>query len=226
MGSLEAAVDLSREVLGLPGRPQALQVMDRGAMDRLPELKTPRGAAVIAALFSGNEVSVGRKVSQATEVLAAGGASNVATLINGEGDEMWRAVTDLGWAGEGGPRLMVRVGLLPSRVATFVASLGGRPTPLPRGILADPGSGLVRVLEWAEELEPRADQIVENTIRTVRRAADTCGGYAVIERCPLPLKRKMDVWGDDVEGLHLMRRVKREMDPKGILSPGRFVGGI
>ena len=226
VGSLEAAVELSQDVLALPGRPQALQVMDRGAVDRLPELRTPRSAAAVAALFSGSELSVGRKVSQAAEVLAAGGACNVATLMNEGGDEIWRSVTDLGWDGEGGPRLMVRVGLLPSRVAAFVASMGGNPTPLPRGIVVDPGSGLVRVLEWAEELEPQADQLVEATIRTVRRAAETCGGYAVIERCPLALKRRMDVWGDEVEGLELMRRVKREMDPKGILSPGRFVGGI
>jgi glycolate oxidase FAD binding subunit len=227
MGSLEAAVELARQVLGLAGQPQALHVMDRGAAGRVPELNMPRSEAVVAALFSGNESSVGRKMSQAAGLLATGGASNIATLVDDEGDRVWRAVTDLGWAGEGGPRLMVRVGLLPSRVAAFVASVdGGRRTRLPRGIVADPGSGLVRVFEWAEEMEPRADELVEDTIRTVRQAAGILGGYAVVERCPLSLKRKIDVWGDDVGGLDLMRRVKREMDPKGILSPGRFVGGI
>ena len=104
VGSLEAAVELSQGVLALPGRPQALQVIDKGAVDRLPDLGTPRGAAVVAALFSGSEPSVGRKVSQAAEVLAAGGARNVATLMNEEGDEVWRSITDLGWDGEGGPQ--------------------------------------------------------------------------------------------------------------------------
>ena len=227
MGSLEAALDLSQRVLGLPGLPQALHVMDRGAVDRAPELRVPRSAAVVAALFSGNESSVERKMSDATELLAAGGASKVAALTNEDGNKLWRAITDLWWAVEGGPRLMVKVGLLPSRVAPFVAAIGGgRRTRLPRGIVADPGSGLVRVLEWADEMEPRADELVEDTIRTVRQAAVTRGGYAVIERCPLALKRKIDVWGGEVAGIDLMRRVKREMDPKNVLSPGRFVGGI
>ena len=225
--SLGAALDLSREVLGLPGQPQALHVLDRGAVDRLPELGAPRSPAVVAALFSGNRASVTRKMSQAAGVLEKGGASGVFTLTDGDGDRAWRAMTDLGWAEEGGPRLMVRVGLLPSRVAPFAAAIGGgQATPLPRAIVADPGSGLVRVMEWADEMEPRVDGLLQDTIGVVRQAAEAWGGHAVVERCPLELKGKIDVWGGPAAGLELMRRVKREMDPKGILSPGRFVGGI
>ena len=228
VGSLQVALDLAQQVLRLPGPPQALQVMDRGAVDRVPELDVPRSPAVVVVLFSGREWSVARKMSEATDVLTAGGPSEVAKLMNEDGDGVWRAITDLGWAGEGAPRLMVRVGLLPSQVAPFVMAIGGGGrTRLPRGIVADPGTGLVRVLEWADEMEPRADDLVEDTIRTVRRVAASCGGHAVVERCPVALKRRIDVWGDDdVDGLELMRRVKKEMDPKAILSPGRFVGGI
>lgn len=63
---------------------------------------------------------------------------------------------------------------------------------------------------------------------TVARLRDTCtalGGSLVVLDAPASTKASLDVWGP-VHGLDLMRRVKHEFDPTGVLSPGRFVGGI
>ncbi len=35
-----------------------------------------------------------------------------------------------------------------------------------------------------------------------------------------------DAWGDVGPALTLMKRIKERFDPKGVLNPGRFVGGI
>lgn len=48
----------------------------------------------------------------------------------------------------------------------------------------------------------------------------------MIEWCPTHLKAKVNVWGDAGEDLPLMRLVKKIFDPQGIMSPGRFAGGI
>ena len=37
---------------------------------------------------------------------------------------------------------------------------------------------------------------------------------------------KLDAWGSAGDALSLMRAVKEQLDPKGTLNPGRFVGGI
>jgi glycolate oxidase FAD binding subunit len=50
-------------------------------------------------------------------------------------------------------------------------------------------------------------------------------GGVVVERAPSDWKSGLDVWGA-TPGLSLMKRLKQELDPYGILSPGRFVGGI
>ena len=51
-------------------------------------------------------------------------------------------------------------------------------------------------------------------------------GNLIVESCPLPLKQKVDVWGHPRGDYQIMRRLKEEIDPEGILNPGRFAGGI
>ncbi len=52
------------------------------------------------------------------------------------------------------------------------------------------------------------------------------GGHLVLEKAPLAVKQGLDVWGYHAPAVALMRRIKSQFDPKGLLNPGRFVGGI
>ena len=63
-------------------------------------------------------------------------------------------------------------------------------------------------------------------VAEARQLATQVGGYALVECCPLEVKRGLDVWGSPGDGLPIMRRLKEQMDPRRILNPGRFVGGI
>jgi glycolate oxidase FAD binding subunit len=60
----------------------------------------------------------------------------------------------------------------------------------------------------------------------LRSAARARGAWAVFEALPPELCGVVDPWGFDAPSLRLMRGVKRVLDPAGIFSPGRFVGGI
>ena len=51
-------------------------------------------------------------------------------------------------------------------------------------------------------------------------------GSAVLLKAPGDLRQKIDVWGEAGSALPLMMRIKQQFDPRGILSRGRFVGGI
>ena len=68
--------------------------------------------------------------------------------------------------------------------------------------------------------------VAQAAVDDIRGLAASVNGYAVVERCPTQAKARLDVWGDAGSGLSIMRRLKEQMDPKRILNPGRFVGGI
>lgn len=81
------------------------------------------------------------------------------------------------------------------------------------------GVGIMRL----KGLDP--DLIVETT-ESIRADVGKSGGSLLVLRQPASSKRRIDTWPDGGNALPLMRRVKQQFDPRGILSPGRFVGGI
>ena len=52
------------------------------------------------------------------------------------------------------------------------------------------------------------------------------GGSLVVEACPPSAKAGLDVWGEPSGGFSVMRALKEQLDPKGTLNPGRYVGGL
>lgn len=48
---------------------------------------------------------------------------------------------------------------------------------------------------------------------------------AIVLRCPREAKQHFDVWGSTPTDLELMQKIKRALDPKGILNRGRFLTG-
>jgi glycolate oxidase FAD binding subunit len=54
--------------------------------------------------------------------------------------------------------------------------------------------------------------------------ADVDGGV-MIERGPPAVREAIDPWGP-VPALAVMRAIKGEFDPAGVLNPGRFVDGL
>jgi glycolate oxidase FAD binding subunit len=52
------------------------------------------------------------------------------------------------------------------------------------------------------------------------------GGNLTVERARPEMKKSLPVWGGQRDDQVIMRRLKEEIDPAGLFSPGRFVGGI
>jgi glycolate oxidase FAD binding subunit len=116
-----------------------------------------------------------------------------------------------------GVALLCRATALPTQLPSLIDSLealGGPPH-----ILALPTIGVLYA-SWPQLDDP------EEAVRLLRAATTGTGGSLALERCPPNLKRRLDVFGEPPPSFDLMRRVKQQFDPKGILSPGRHLGRL
>lgn len=116
-----------------------------------------------------------------------------------------------------GADLLLRVAVVASEVGAAAAALraAGAAT------LGEPARGLVRARGALGEGDPRA---AAPLLEAARAAAARGRGTWRIERAPLALRREVDVFGDPGPRLALLRRLKAEYDPQGMLNPGRFAG--
>ena len=224
--SVEAAGRPADELLQRVYGPQGIHVLNGTAARRLSGTAgfdaIGSGVAVIAYAF-GQARAVERVLSQSAQLLREHGGSDVTVLPRPEAAELLREHTDLGWRPDDMPRLAVKLNLPPASVAAALSRLWKLDVPEQPAILADPGFGTLRLLWWEGDDDAERDA---PTVRGLREMAVSLGGSAVVEHCPVGLKTRIDVWGDFPNEVEIMRRIKHNLDPGGILNPGRCMGKI
>jgi glycolate oxidase FAD binding subunit len=88
------------------------------------------------------------------------------------------------------------------------------------------GNGILYAYALPEkEGRPKAESLVK-LVKKMTAEAVKNEGNLVVESSPLSIRKKVDVWGRSRSDALVMRRIKKQIDPAGILNPGRFVGGI
>ncbi len=139
--------------------------------------------------------------------------------------ETWSTLPVAASLGLGEPVAMMRLSVLPARVAEVIERAGAtaRGLGLRAALSAHAGVGAIT----GALAGPRdAVEQVAATLRDWRAAARAAGGHATLETAPLAVKDLVSVWDEPGAALRIMQRIKAQLDPKGILNPGRFVGGI
>jgi glycolate oxidase FAD binding subunit len=59
-------------------------------------------------------------------------------------------------------------------------------------------------------------------LERLRQRAENLGGSLIVERAPNEIRNEIDCWGSLGSATDLMKRVKGQLDPQNMLSPGRF----
>ena len=136
--------------------------------------------------------------------------------------DVWNAHSKL-WSGAE-PSVVCKFSLLPADLGAFLTLIrkASEPQSLPWRLVAQAvGVGYLRI-----EGEGTDTGALLSVLQDLRKKLETRGGSLVILRCPLEIKSQTDVWGSAGDALALMRSIKAQFDPTGVLNPGRFVGGL
>ena len=226
--STAAAIRAASGLLERTYPPNALQVVSGEALHRLPQGSLPQGKEAAVITFSaGRPRAVERQVDETARLMESMEAFKVESLPTSEAENLFQAITDLGWSGDTPPWLVLKINLLPSCLEELLETVLSLTSPLGSpGVVADVGFGQLQLLWWDTEAQSGENRLATDLITKIRAAASSFRGHTVVERCSSAIKANIDVWGGAADGLEIMRRIKNELDPTKILNPGRFIGGI
>ncbi len=131
---------------------------------------------------------------------------------------LWKSLPEKIWGTPQQPAITCKIGVLPTAAVTTLAQLDTLTSPVGLGLIhAGSGLGLLR-------LNPEVT--TPQKIMELRRYCESQRGFLTVLEAPISLKQQLDVWGYSGNALDVMRGIKQQFDPKNLLSPQRFVGGI
>ena len=170
--------------------------------------------AELDVLLEGTEAGITSQEATIRELV--GGSASVVEANR----DTWQERERLFGAASGDePSAVAKLSILPADLAATVANLADAANPGSvrwRAVIQATGLGCLR-LEGAHES-------LRLSLVELRRRIELAGGSLVIPQPPP--SSNLDAWGDASDALPLMHALKKQLDPRNTLNPGRFVGGI
>lgn len=166
--------------------------------------------------FESIEASVTQQCEMAAKLIAECGFESRA-ISGSDESAVWGAHARFAENGEGA---LIKVSVVPTELGAtldLIDRIAGK-----EGYVAAGRAGAAVILLRV----PGESAAQKRVIEALREAQPLRRGSAVIVQASQDLKKDVDVWGPIGDGLPLMRAVKAEFDPAGLLSPGRGPGGL
>jgi glycolate oxidase subunit GlcD len=174
--------------------------------------------------FAGAPAAVRFQLEQARALLDHKRGIRRTLVVSGDEDELlWRALAALPVGRSG--QLIYRMQVVPDKLGAMLAAEGVNQAvtfPSDSRWHAGVGDGRLRVIGSL----PKETGAGVELLSRWRTLAERLGGWLIVERAPDEIREAFDAWGEIGAGAKIMRRIKQQLDPAGILSPGRFVAGI
>jgi len=231
-GALGTLGIISRAVFRLHPLPEKSHTLNFSFLDRerandfmlaiTDSIVVPTGLQIRTASDGKIEVDV------RIDGIAAGVAAQTETVCKLAGEanpaepsgDPWRAREEL-WNSSRASAAICKLSMLPSQLSSTAEFVREGLSQNADWSLLMHSTGLAWLRIDATDSAQFAD-----FISSLRVFLAPASGTAVVLQGPAALRQKIDVWGAAGNALPLMKRIKEQFDPRGILNRGRFVGGI
>jgi len=205
-----------QKLLASATRPMAVEILNSKAarhIARESKVSLPFELPALLVAFEGTAREVDWQIETFRNELASSGPTQIETLTPAATAALWHPLTEYQAASD--DPLTFQASLPPSRVAEFVeaATLQGI------AIQAHAGNGVV-----IGHLPDRCASVESAglTLRPLREMAERHGGGLVILSCDDAWGQRLPLFGTPRGDRALMERVRKQIDPAGLLNPGRL----
>jgi glycolate oxidase FAD binding subunit len=180
----------------------------------------PAGPGTLGVLVEGVAPGVEAQTGAAARLLGEHGQARV--VAPDELDAATAALGELPWTP--GPEVLgVKVACVPATLPVALAALWevAGAHGLDARVRGHAATGVLRAALAGGDAAAQAEFVADASDRLALG-----GASLVVQQATPEVKETVDVWGPAGDAVGLMRRVKQQFDPSGLLGPGRFVGGI
>jgi glycolate oxidase FAD binding subunit len=223
---------LLQTLLELPLRLNSLELLNAAAMTTMRTrtgLSTPDTAYLLLVRFEGDPEVVSRQEQRllaALQALSRHGPLVPHRWSDAEQVRLWREIEEFPVAmhTQAPQGVMSKVSVLMSQLPALFQSVAAVNTAWP--VIAHAGNGIAYVHFPSDDTAGAEPLQLLAHLRALDDCVHRLGGYRVIERAPVALKRQCAIWEPPANGFTLMRAIKTSFDPDHRLNPGRFIGGL
>lgn len=179
--------------------------------------------------FDGLAETVAWQLEETRRLSEGLGAEGFAPLEGERQEAAWGFVRDFSRIAFDEAVAAAKVGVLPGQLGALLGQAAGiaRGLALRLAVCAHAGNGIATlVLAPSGAMEEGVTLSAVKALRELRELARGLGGHLAVEWAPLAVKEQVEAWDPPSPAVRIMQRIKAQLDPKGIMNPGRFVGGI
>jgi glycolate oxidase FAD binding subunit len=230
LSSIEDTHDFTSGMLNSNLFPASIEMLNAAAMHELSIDIPDNGKYVIAIRAEGVKESVDRQLNDIEEMSKGSNAVEVRSYVGEDHVHFWESLSDF-------PKVVAerysyaiacKSNFLISKLTEMVKAWEDRAAKngLSCALISRAGNGvLYSYILLKDSITEHLDTVV-NYLEDMTGEAVKRDGNVVIEFAPVALKERISVWGRARDDFKIMHGLKKQIDPAGILNPGRFVGGI
>ena len=229
---LGEADGFAREVRSSQLIPSSIETLNALAVQKMRYSMSmpPNGNYLVAIGLEGVAESIDRQIAEMSEIGRKHGFLEAVTLDSEKHQAFWVSIRDFSQGlTENYPNLIsLKSNFLISKSDEMLGSyeMIARELGIECAFICHSGNGILySYILPGKKFRSKIESFIELIGKMTADAAKNEGNL-VIESSPLLIKKKVEVWGQSRSDYQVVRRLKEQIDPAGILNRGRFVGGI